>query len=243
MTAIVGMALGHRPIPNQPPVAAHTANFLLNSSSSAAVSERESIDVTLMNSLIPLIPICIYLLFPLRLQQLPERLHFLSTDLTMMSHRLKSPNLESHQVIINPLKQTFNENPPPSAWRYCWPPSARGSRSSRGAEERPPPTLLCSSHFLSTGLKIPIHTHTLFFICLFSLLICFCSFFSFFNLSVLPLSWFLILPSPSFFFLPFLYTTPPSFLFSSSQTPRRLVSVLSLPNLVSDECTQHRCQR
>ncbi|XP_072524063.1 ATP-citrate synthase [Salminus brasiliensis] len=38
MTAIVGMALGHRPIPNQPPVAAHTANFLLNSSSSAAVS-------------------------------------------------------------------------------------------------------------------------------------------------------------------------------------------------------------
>ncbi|XP_047673390.1 ATP-citrate synthase-like isoform X1 [Tachysurus fulvidraco] len=36
MTAIVGMALGHRPIPNQPPVAAHTANFLLNSSSSAA---------------------------------------------------------------------------------------------------------------------------------------------------------------------------------------------------------------
>ncbi|KAI5619664.1 ATP-citrate synthase, partial [Silurus asotus] len=36
MTAIVGMALGHRPIPNQPPAAAHTANFLLNSSSSAA---------------------------------------------------------------------------------------------------------------------------------------------------------------------------------------------------------------
>ncbi|XP_076843218.1 ATP-citrate synthase isoform X2 [Brachyhypopomus gauderio] len=36
MTAIVGMALGHRPIPNQPPVAAHTANFLLNSSSSVA---------------------------------------------------------------------------------------------------------------------------------------------------------------------------------------------------------------
>ncbi|MED6286199.1 hypothetical protein CHARACLAT_003340 [Characodon lateralis] len=35
MTAIVGMALGHRPIPNQPPVAAHTANFLLNSSSSS----------------------------------------------------------------------------------------------------------------------------------------------------------------------------------------------------------------
>ncbi|KAL0179816.1 hypothetical protein M9458_025258, partial [Cirrhinus mrigala] len=36
MTAIVGMALGHRPIPNQPPVAAHTANFLLNTSASAA---------------------------------------------------------------------------------------------------------------------------------------------------------------------------------------------------------------
>ncbi|KAF3846016.1 hypothetical protein F7725_003094 [Dissostichus mawsoni] len=34
MTAIVGMALGHRPIPNQPPAAAHTANFLLNSSGS-----------------------------------------------------------------------------------------------------------------------------------------------------------------------------------------------------------------
>ncbi|KAK7940115.1 hypothetical protein WMY93_003441 [Mugilogobius chulae] len=32
MTAIVGMALGHRPIPNLPPVAAHTANFLLNTS-------------------------------------------------------------------------------------------------------------------------------------------------------------------------------------------------------------------
>lgn len=37
MTAIVGMALGHRPIPTQPPVAAHTANFLLNSSSSTSV--------------------------------------------------------------------------------------------------------------------------------------------------------------------------------------------------------------
>lgn len=35
MTAIVGMALGHRPIPHQPPVDAHTANFLLNSSSSS----------------------------------------------------------------------------------------------------------------------------------------------------------------------------------------------------------------
>ncbi|XP_033945628.1 ATP-citrate synthase [Pseudochaenichthys georgianus] len=34
MTAIVGMALGHRAIPNQPPAAAHTANFLLNSSGS-----------------------------------------------------------------------------------------------------------------------------------------------------------------------------------------------------------------
>lgn len=37
MTAIVGMALGHRPIPNQPPVAVHTANFLLNSSGSTSV--------------------------------------------------------------------------------------------------------------------------------------------------------------------------------------------------------------
>uniref|UniRef100_A0A3B3E1S2 ATP citrate synthase n=1 Tax=Oryzias melastigma TaxID=30732 RepID=A0A3B3E1S2_ORYME len=35
MTAIVGMALGHRPIPVQPPVAAHTANFLLNSSATS----------------------------------------------------------------------------------------------------------------------------------------------------------------------------------------------------------------
>uniref|UniRef100_A0A3B3X603 ATP-citrate synthase n=1 Tax=Poecilia mexicana TaxID=48701 RepID=A0A3B3X603_9TELE len=34
MTAIVGMALGHRPIPNLPPVAVHTANFLLNANSS-----------------------------------------------------------------------------------------------------------------------------------------------------------------------------------------------------------------
>uniref|UniRef100_A0A673KMA4 ATP-citrate synthase n=2 Tax=Sinocyclocheilus rhinocerous TaxID=307959 RepID=A0A673KMA4_9TELE len=40
MTAIVGMALGHRPIPNQPPVAAHTANFLLNTSASAAMPAR-----------------------------------------------------------------------------------------------------------------------------------------------------------------------------------------------------------
>ncbi|KAJ8253720.1 hypothetical protein COCON_G00203320 [Conger conger] len=43
MTAIVGMALGHRPIPNQPPVAAHTANFLLSSgSSSTPVTSRTS---------------------------------------------------------------------------------------------------------------------------------------------------------------------------------------------------------
>uniref|UniRef100_A0A3B5LEV9 ATP citrate synthase n=1 Tax=Xiphophorus couchianus TaxID=32473 RepID=A0A3B5LEV9_9TELE len=34
MTAIVGMALGHRPIPNLPPVAVHTANFLLNANNS-----------------------------------------------------------------------------------------------------------------------------------------------------------------------------------------------------------------
>uniref|UniRef100_A0A671R9U7 ATP-citrate synthase n=1 Tax=Sinocyclocheilus anshuiensis TaxID=1608454 RepID=A0A671R9U7_9TELE len=40
MTAIVGMALGHRPIPNQPPVAAHTANFLLNTSASAATPAK-----------------------------------------------------------------------------------------------------------------------------------------------------------------------------------------------------------
>ena len=39
MTAIVGMALGHRPIPKEPPVAAHTANFLL-SSGSASVGHR-----------------------------------------------------------------------------------------------------------------------------------------------------------------------------------------------------------
>uniref|UniRef100_W5JYI4 ATP-citrate synthase n=1 Tax=Astyanax mexicanus TaxID=7994 RepID=W5JYI4_ASTMX len=35
MTAIVGMALGHRPIATQPRVAAHTANFLLNTSGSS----------------------------------------------------------------------------------------------------------------------------------------------------------------------------------------------------------------
>ncbi|TRY94159.1 hypothetical protein DNTS_021009 [Danionella cerebrum] len=40
MTAIVGMALGHRPIPNQPPTAAHTANFLLNSSTTASTPAR-----------------------------------------------------------------------------------------------------------------------------------------------------------------------------------------------------------
>ncbi|XP_068610421.1 ATP-citrate synthase-like [Brachionichthys hirsutus] len=34
MTAIVGMALGHRPIPTQPPTDSHTANFLLNASNS-----------------------------------------------------------------------------------------------------------------------------------------------------------------------------------------------------------------
>ncbi|XP_057682298.1 ATP-citrate synthase isoform X1 [Corythoichthys intestinalis] len=56
MTAIVGMALGHKPIPNQPPMDAHTANFLLNSSNNvmtpattrtASFSEaRPSNDVT-----------------------------------------------------------------------------------------------------------------------------------------------------------------------------------------------------
>uniref|UniRef100_A0AAQ5Y8C3 ATP-citrate synthase n=1 Tax=Amphiprion ocellaris TaxID=80972 RepID=A0AAQ5Y8C3_AMPOC len=40
MTAIVGMALGHRPIPNQPPMDAHTANFLLNASSSTPATTR-----------------------------------------------------------------------------------------------------------------------------------------------------------------------------------------------------------
>ncbi|XP_013863073.1 ATP-citrate synthase [Austrofundulus limnaeus] len=42
MTAIVGMALGHRPIPNQPPMAAHTANFLLNSSANSAATPASS---------------------------------------------------------------------------------------------------------------------------------------------------------------------------------------------------------
>ncbi|KAI5610594.1 ATP-citrate synthase, partial [Silurus asotus] len=37
MTAIVGMALGHRPIACEPRVAAHTANFLLNTSGSFSV--------------------------------------------------------------------------------------------------------------------------------------------------------------------------------------------------------------
>ncbi|XP_017576707.1 ATP-citrate synthase [Pygocentrus nattereri] len=36
MTAIVGMALGHRPIATQPRVAAHTANFLLNTSGNSS---------------------------------------------------------------------------------------------------------------------------------------------------------------------------------------------------------------
>lgn len=44
MTAIVGMALGHRPIPNQPPAAAHTANFLLNASGSPSVSSFPTVD-------------------------------------------------------------------------------------------------------------------------------------------------------------------------------------------------------
>lgn len=43
MTAIVGMALGHRPIPNQPPTAAHTANFLLNASGSTSVGAPSSL--------------------------------------------------------------------------------------------------------------------------------------------------------------------------------------------------------
>lgn len=47
MTAIVGMALGHRPIPNQPPMDAHTANFLLNASSNAAVLSLQTSDRSL----------------------------------------------------------------------------------------------------------------------------------------------------------------------------------------------------
>lgn len=39
MTAIVGMALGHRPIATQPRGAAHTANFLLNASGGTTVSD------------------------------------------------------------------------------------------------------------------------------------------------------------------------------------------------------------
>lgn len=39
MTAIVGMALGQRPIDTQPQVAAHTANFLLNTSGGTTVSD------------------------------------------------------------------------------------------------------------------------------------------------------------------------------------------------------------
>uniref|UniRef100_A0A8C4TCC1 ATP-citrate synthase n=1 Tax=Erpetoichthys calabaricus TaxID=27687 RepID=A0A8C4TCC1_ERPCA len=53
MTAIVGMALGHRPIPNQPPTAAHTANFLLNASGSVstpATSRTASFSETKANN-------------------------------------------------------------------------------------------------------------------------------------------------------------------------------------------------
>ncbi|XP_051894501.1 ATP-citrate synthase isoform X2 [Pristis pectinata] len=55
MTAIVGMALGQRSIPDQPPMAAHTANFLLNASGSpstpatsrtASFSESKSEDAS-----------------------------------------------------------------------------------------------------------------------------------------------------------------------------------------------------
>lgn len=65
MTAIVGMALGHRPIPNQPPTAAHTANFLLNASGStstpapsrtASFSESRSDDVAPAKKAKPAIP-------------------------------------------------------------------------------------------------------------------------------------------------------------------------------------------
>ncbi|MEE6512727.1 hypothetical protein FKM82_019916 [Ascaphus truei] len=65
MTAIVGMALGHRPIPNQPPTAAHTANFLLNASGSsstpapsrtASFSESRPEDITPAKKSKPAIP-------------------------------------------------------------------------------------------------------------------------------------------------------------------------------------------
>ena len=56
MTAIVGMALGHRPIPNQPPTAAHTANFLLNASGSTSVGASLPLLQSLQSSLSPLIP-------------------------------------------------------------------------------------------------------------------------------------------------------------------------------------------
>ncbi|XP_063314961.1 ATP-citrate synthase isoform X1 [Pelobates fuscus] len=65
MTAIVGMALGHRPIPNQPPTAAHTANFLLNASGSsstpapsrtASFSESKQEDITPAKKSKPAIP-------------------------------------------------------------------------------------------------------------------------------------------------------------------------------------------
>ncbi|XP_036123915.1 ATP-citrate synthase isoform X4 [Molossus molossus] len=65
MTAIVGMALGHRPIPNQPPTAAHTANFLLNASGStstpapsrtASFSESRADEVTPAKKAKPTVP-------------------------------------------------------------------------------------------------------------------------------------------------------------------------------------------
>ncbi|XP_053309008.1 ATP-citrate synthase isoform X2 [Spea bombifrons] len=65
MTAIVGMALGHRPIPNQPPTAAHTANFLLNASGSsstpapsrtASFSESRPDDITPAKKSKPAVP-------------------------------------------------------------------------------------------------------------------------------------------------------------------------------------------
>ncbi|NXS47748.1 ACLY synthase, partial [Balaeniceps rex] len=66
MTAIVGMALGHRPIPNQPPAAAHTANFLLNASGSpstpapsrtASFSESKSDDIAPAKKAKPTVPL------------------------------------------------------------------------------------------------------------------------------------------------------------------------------------------
>uniref|UniRef100_A0A9J8AUA3 ATP-citrate synthase n=1 Tax=Cyprinus carpio carpio TaxID=630221 RepID=A0A9J8AUA3_CYPCA len=66
MTAIVGMALGHRPIATQPRVAAHTANFLLNTSSetdfsmwsSSTLIEKHTIMMFCFPLFLPLLFLC-----------------------------------------------------------------------------------------------------------------------------------------------------------------------------------------